>query len=346
MRTLSPMLGAVALFAVGAMPAAATTDMHSLHLGMRPSVDQLIKMSAAPRRVVERALKLKRRKRPAAFRKQVSGPTIYVSDYTTSVIWQLDTAGNVVGSLTDCLNPQGIRVDGSGDLWAACSGASSINEYAPSAVNATMVLNDPGEIPVDVTVNGDGTVYVSNIYNVSFGPGDVVYYRRPQNGASPTGALTDSNIYSSRFLDVDGRGNVYVDYLTSSNGVGIDEFAVSRHGHSHPATLPISLGFPGGVWAESQTGMLDVLDQFAYGIGQYDVRNGYAQTNLIGPFQNDFGFCNVVAFGPNVDDSAFALGDAGCRVAWTYAMGSGGINYYWNIDFNLPSVAAYSPSDK
>jgi len=178
-------------------------------------------------------------------------PSVFVADYEggasyTGALYQfspISKKATVIGTITDSINPQGLDADSHENLYVAATGSLSVNVYAPNTYTATSTLSDSGGYPVSVGVAPDGTTYAANIFNSSFGPGNIEIYA--PGATSPTGTVPDSNIDSARFLAVDGSGTLWYDYLDDSGYTGVASYAPGTGTVTEYGSLGI--GFPGGV---------------------------------------------------------------------------------------------------
>jgi sugar lactone lactonase YvrE len=173
--------------------------------------------------------------------------TVYVSDESTHSIdvFAPGTNGNVAplrtisGSNTGLgpsFGPDDVKVDPSGDVWAATFDSNSIVEFAPGASgNATPICTISGSntglsTPDDFSIGSDGTVYVAN-----FGTSSVVVFAPGACGnVTPEITLSGSNTGLSGVLDgigVDATGTIYV-ADTGTNT--IDVFAPGANGNVAP----------------------------------------------------------------------------------------------------------------
>ncbi len=278
---------------------------------------------------------------------------------TYGYIWIMNTKFTKVTSyLTDCSGAEGAKVDHSKNLWVACTNTGTVNEYAPGATSATMVLNDnPGGATyytADVATDHNGNVYASSLYSFYcstyyyyFYPGHVDYWTNPSNGASPTGTVADTNIYEGFFLDSDNAGtNVYVDYVAAGTyGYQLDQITNPTSATPTITTQPVTLLFPGGVYV-AHSGNVLVNDQDAHTITEYQP-SPWTALGSLGPLPVSLtGSGDAVACGPNKKESMIVCGDAGLHTADIGKVSTNAWTAKWYIDFGLPIGGAYSPSDK
>ena len=174
----------------------------------------------------------------------VDGPgNVYVADTYNSTIRKISPAGVVTtlagsagqrgstdgtGSVARFSVPYGVAADGSGNLYVADSGNSTIRKITPAGVVSTLAgsAGQTGSTdatgsaarfnwPSSVAVDGSGTLYVADMSNSTIrkiSPGGAV--STLAGSAGPTGA-TDGTGSAARFyipqgVAVDGSGNVYV----------------------------------------------------------------------------------------------------------------------------------------
>jgi hypothetical protein len=188
--------------------------------------------------------------------------SVFVSDYggasSTGAVYQFapNKTGKLLGTIKDVVNPQGMDMDSKGDLWVASTGSYQVNEYTPGTYTASTVLSDPNEFPVSVAVCPNGTVYVMNAYNVSFGPGDIEIYA--SGATSPSGTISDANIYVPYFAACDANNVLWFDYanynfytaVASYNGSTVTEYGT------------LNIGFPGGIRVGKNGTTLGITDQY------------------------------------------------------------------------------------
>lgn len=282
--------------------------------------------------------------------------TMWLSD-GNGYIWQLSSTGIVVGALTDCAGPHGIKVDHAGNLWAVCSGTETIQEYAPGAASATLVLDDAaGFVPVDVAVDSNGNVYASNIdgfdcssSSCTVYDGNVVYWLAPYlaSGETPSGAINDPNIYEGYFLDVDSNGNLYVDMLNAASLGGETDEIVDPLGSSKSIlNLNINPGYPGGVYVSNGGTILNVLDQNALVITRYDLSSGGFPRKLGKLPENWEKTCDPIAMGFSLGDTNVGVGDVACNAFDSGVVKTNKFKQLLSSSFQQPMGAAYMVSDK
>lgn len=196
-----------------------------------------------------------------------NGGTVYIYDQKAS-------GGTPCGSITGLVNPQGIFVDKSRNVWIAIGGngrtvRGEVLVFSPSSASPVETLQDPSGAPVDVAVdNRTGTAYVSNFFQGQSQPGLIEVY--PKGSTTPASTLSDPYITYPFYDAVDNQGNLYVTYLhvgSGSFGVGgVDEFP---GGSGSAINLGITLQAPGGIQTTS-TGALLICDQSAPVCGDFE----------------------------------------------------------------------------
>lgn len=161
-------------------------------------------------------------------------PLVYVDGGCDCVLIYRQDKGTLVGLITLNLSfGTGMTTDSKGTLFVGVGqpgGAYFIAEYPPGSMEPSTSLEVP-ELPFDVAVASDGTVYVSGS-----GPVPAVYVYA--NGATrPTSELLDTYAFGAFGIAVNQKGNVFWGIQTAS-GYQIDRFV---HGTKFPIRLGISL---------------------------------------------------------------------------------------------------------
>jgi hypothetical protein len=166
---------------------------------------------------------------------------LYVSSYYCNCVRVYNLEGNhqrPIGIITKTLvGPEGLTTDQHGRIWVANTGASNIEVFRRGAITPSLVLDDPGEYPVDIATYSDGSVYAANIISTSGGPGNVVYYAK--GARQPSGTLNDPNwVPGTRLLGIalSTHKDVFVSFLSLNDG--------SSHVDYFPAgsTIPVKTG--------------------------------------------------------------------------------------------------------
>jgi hypothetical protein len=123
-------------------------------------------------------------------------------------------------------------MDANGNLYVASEGDYGINVYAPNTYKAMKTLSDPNEYITAVAVCPNGTVYATNEFNTSRGPGNVEIYA--PGSTEPTGSVPDSNIYNAQFASCDKNDVLWFTYLNASYQMRVasyDGVTVTEYGN-------------------------------------------------------------------------------------------------------------------
>lgn len=126
-------------------------------------------------------------------------------------------------------------------LYVAISGSAEILVLPPGLSPPIAALSDPGQVPVNVAIFTDGTVYVANQSTTSSGAGSISVYA--PGATSPTSILTCPTFYRVVGVAVDRKGDVFVNQNTMLAKAEVDEF---RAHSTKCRKLSISEGAAGG----------------------------------------------------------------------------------------------------
>ncbi len=197
-----------------------------------------------------------------------SDTLLYVSQFYSSdiqVYQQTGTNQSPVGTITNgVINPQGMWVTPNGWLYVANTGASDILVFRKGHLNPIETLADPNEFPVDVTVDGAGTVYATNIFDTSGNPGSVSVYKG--GATSPTATYPVPNNAKVLFDASNDDGVIYVNFIDASSGFGaMDKFYPNS---STPHATGVVTEFPGGMQFDNNHNLI-AADQLAPDVGIY-----------------------------------------------------------------------------
>jgi hypothetical protein len=175
------------------------------------------------------------------------GRLLYISDAgTDDVVVYRYPSGIEAGVLTGFDEPQGECVDKTGNVWIANTLASNLLEYAHGGTTPIAKLADPGQYPVDCSIDkNDGTLAATNIIarkgrdrrgSLSIYPDAM---GSPTIVASPDFYLIYSLGYDDNDIFLDGRNN--------SDAFQFGELA-GGNSTIDPITLSgATINFPGGV---------------------------------------------------------------------------------------------------
>jgi hypothetical protein len=311
-----------------------------------------------------------------AFRRS-SSVSLWVSDLAYSYVIGTNGSGKQIVTAIDtgqngCLDPNGIKVDHSLNLWVACSFNSSmangvVQEYKPGSSTPFATFSDAGcnspctsfnASAQDVAFDSNGHVFAANGDSNECDPTcsaplvAAVWWPSNSPSSVPT-PIEDPNINNfGGFLDVDAAGNLYVTgqgCIGTACGYLLDEIE-NPTGASPTVVNLIPPSFSAdleGVYVSNGGTVLNVTDGTSRKTSQYHLPWTGVPLDKLGPtVQNIAGFGQPVSGGFNYADKRLALGDEFGWVdigrvatdAWTAAT---------NIDINALNVgAAFVPSDK
>lgn len=198
----------------------------------------------------------------------LSGPMGVAVNAAGTIIYVANTGGNdviednngVVSTLaTGFSSPDGIAVDGNGNVFLADTGHSQIDEISPTGTVTRLASTYAFNQPSGVAVDSAGNVFVADTGN------DAV---EEISGTQVTAlAGSTSGAYSHPFgVAVDSSGNVYVadanyfevQMITPSGGVAV--VAGSKSGQGSCTANPVLFHTPYGVAWNSNNGDLYVSD--------------------------------------------------------------------------------------
>lgn len=171
---------------------------------------------------------------------------VYVSDEKHNLVAVFTGDGKRVGTIdsTGGLKyPQNIFVDGSGDLWVANQGGHDVLMFPPDSDFATVVLADHKNLPADVTICPNGTIFVANVFS-PVGGGDITVYKGIEEHVirrTARQAIRKLTYEGGEFTGItcDGAGNVFATAVVGTLG-SVVEFPGGHEAHA--TQLPISSG--------------------------------------------------------------------------------------------------------
>lgn len=148
----------------------------------------------------------------------------------------------LVGDLTGFTNPRGLAVDTKGNVYVTDQAPNKIFAFHRGATAPYRTLTDLDGIVNEVVVGKDGTLYVSNEYDLQLGNGNVIEYA--PTGTKPIRKITDPQFSVVEDVGLDSKNNLYVTYDNQQVVGKINEYPP---GSTVGKTLPISLKSTGGI---------------------------------------------------------------------------------------------------
>jgi len=184
-----------------------------------------------------------------------TGALIYASQYYTNAVQIYKQAGTnqspCATVTTSMVNPQGMNVDTTGNLWVANTGASNVVMLKKGSTTISKTLADSGQYPVDVCIDSNGNIYASNIITTGGGPGSVSEWVKgkgtPKNLAIPNNAKV-------LFCALDNKHNLYVNYIDATTGTGAMVEFVGGKGTAK--LTAVTTGFGGGLEFDEQNDLV------------------------------------------------------------------------------------------
>jgi hypothetical protein len=185
---------------------------------------------------------------------------------TVGVVDVLSMSGQLVGQITDGLvEPEGLFVDGTGNLWVA--NFNNVLVYPHGSLAPATTLADPVGYPTDVTVCPNGTAYVADLYDFNnSGAASIQVY--PPGNTTPSGSLTFTNDVRNPSVTCDAAGNVFAG-ISTSQYVGqsrVIEFPLGQQAGAKD--LGLALQYAGGIKPDN-AGNLLISDIGANTITEY-----------------------------------------------------------------------------
>ena len=160
--------------------------------------------------------------------------------------------------LTGFSQPQGLALDTAGNLYVADTGNSRIQVYAAGFTGTPTTINDPGESPASVAIDGNGNLAVTNILTTSGGAGSVSFFNK---GGTLLSTLSNADFAKVIFDAFDEKGNLFIDGTNGSGAFVAGEIVGGVSGKAISIlTTGNSVGYPGGI-AISSKGKIAVDDQ-------------------------------------------------------------------------------------
>lgn len=146
---------------------------------------------------------------------------LYVSNGVSGVVYIFAyPSGKPVGKLSNLNGPEGLCVDGSGDVFVVAQGSSRIYEYPHGSTDRVRQLKDPYGSPTGCAVNKNtGDLAVANSYNY-YNPSNVTVY--PGRRGKPS-VFQDQGMSTLSFCGYDDRDNLFADGYGQSFNVALVE---------------------------------------------------------------------------------------------------------------------------
>lgn len=194
------------------------------------------------------------------------GRLLYISDAgTNDVVVYHYPSGTEAGVLTGFDEPQGECVDKAGNVWIANTLASSLLEYAHGGTTPIAKLADPGQYPVDCSIDkNDGTLAATNIIarKGRHRRGSLSIY--PEAVGSPT-IVASPDFYLMYSLAYDDNDNLFLDGRNNSEAFQFGELA-SGSSKIDPIMLTgATVNFPGGIaFAKRKVNIGDQAGEVVY----------------------------------------------------------------------------------
>jgi hypothetical protein len=217
----------------------------------------------------------------------------------------------------------GIEVDSTNELWipeVTPAGVNQVISQAPHCGKFGVTLADPNGEPADIAWAANGTRYVSDIVSNGSNAGDISVY--PKGATSPSGTLTNSNVFLSIGVAVDTKGNVYQSYFTSLSGTsgGVIEFPKGKMPAKKLTNVSATVTIPGTVMLDKNDNMI-ITDQSTEMLYVYAPPYTKAPTASF-PLQGDSVQCSLNQAATNI-----ACADASLNEVDVYAWPAGTYQY-------------------
>src|SRR6266571_2890268 len=157
-----------------------------------------------------------------------------ITVYAAGASGNATPTATIAGGNTGLSIPQGIALDGTGNIYVANINNNSITVYAAGASgNATPTATIAGgntglSFPVGIALDGAGNIYVTNFRGNSI----TVYAAGASGNATPTATIAGGNtgLGSPAGIALDGAGNIYV----ANSGGSITVYAAGASGNATP----------------------------------------------------------------------------------------------------------------
>src|ERR1700683_3645663 len=156
-------------------------------------------------------------------------------------------SATISGAATLLAQPQGVVVDGAGNIYVA-NLSNIVTEYAPgsngnAAPRATISGSDTMLAgPSGIALDSHGKIYVANLIGGASAAGSISIYSSGSNGdATPSTVITGpaTSLSAPEALAIDGVGSIYVANLAggTSNLGSITVYASGSTGNATPSAI-------------------------------------------------------------------------------------------------------------
>jgi hypothetical protein len=176
---------------------------------------------------------------------------------------------------SDISLPNGIAIDGSGNLYVANYYTNTVTIYAPNANTPKATLSSGLNGPWDVKVDGFGDVYVANV-PISGGTGYIVEYPAGQSSPSASWSVPERGMTISGIAilnpDQQGEQSIYALAYTLNSSDLATGYALSCYpGNGTCVNLGDTFGQTGGIEVAESAGLGKpfqwiAVDQYVPGI--------------------------------------------------------------------------------
>jgi DNA-binding beta-propeller fold protein YncE len=251
-------------------------------------------------------------------------------------------------------HPEGIAVDGAGDIWVANSGGSSLSEFSYNGSVLGTFTGGGLTTPSAIAFDGSGNAWASNQ-----GTGSISEFSPAGSPMSPaTTGFTGGGLSDARGLAADALGNIWVvghssnilSEFDSSDGSPVSATGYTTGGLDGPLSVAIDTG--GNVWVTNAVG--DTLSEFDSSGGANN-NSPWSGGGLINPEGIGVGLSNDVwvadgGRGNNLlsefnSSGAVSLsGYSGGGLSGDATLAIDGSGNVWVTNFDSGSLSEFSPS--
>jgi hypothetical protein len=186
---------------------------------------------------------------------------VYASDFNNSIVQVYNYPSNgtqnpPAGTLTGFLNPQGMCVDKSNNLYIADTGNSRVQQYQWGSSSPSASYPATGEYPVGCSVDPTtGNLAASDIFSPTTGQGAVTICSSP---SSCTTYVEPGGLLECFFIGYAPNGDLYVDG-ENSFGFGLAYLPAGSSTWQAGSVSGETINFPGGIMYDNTN--MTVTDQ-------------------------------------------------------------------------------------